>query len=174
MHIKGFEDFLNENYISEGEMNPVKKVMNSIFKKNGIKKVITHTTSVRGFTRTEGSGYNYEYSGLVTFHRIPAEKVKLVADQMAAAGVKIRTVRDGSIEFDQNNLGATNESEKPIEIGSRVKAKPEYGGKTGTVEDISGSWIIVKHGKDTKSYHSSDLKVLSEANGISGTLELLS
>jgi hypothetical protein len=99
--------------ISEAERSPVKKVMNSIFRKNGIKKVVTNTTSVRGFTRTSGSGYNYEYNGLVTLHRIPTETVKDLANQMKDAGVKITSVRDGSFEFDHTGLKETvNESEQ--------------------------------------------------------------
>jgi hypothetical protein len=97
--------------INEAERSPVKKVMNSIFRKNGIKKVETQTTSVRGFTRTSGSGYNYEYNGLVTFHKISADTVKDLADQMKEAGVKVGSVRSGSIEFDHTGLKETvNES----------------------------------------------------------------
>jgi hypothetical protein len=90
--------------IDEAEMSPVKKVMNAIFRKNGIQNVKNNTTSVRGFSRTSGSGYQYEYNGLVTFHRIPTDTVKDLANQMKAAGVKVSFVRDSSIEFDYTEL----------------------------------------------------------------------
>jgi ribosomal protein L21E len=49
-----------------------------------------------------------------------------------------------------------------IEIGDKVKASKEYGGMSGTVVDIKGSFIIVKTKEGNKSYHESDLKVLNK------------
>lgn len=49
-----------------------------------------------------------------------------------------------------------------IEIGDQVKASKEYGGLSGEVVDIKGSFIIVKTKEGNKSYHESDLKVLNK------------
>ena len=46
---------------------------------------------------------------------------------------------------------------KKLDIGSRVKISKAYGGKKGTVEEIVGSFVIVRIGKWTESFHESDL-----------------
>ena len=48
-----------------------------------------------------------------------------------------------------------------IEIGDKVKASKEYGGLSGEVVDIRGSFIVVKTKEGNQSYHESDLKVLN-------------
>ena len=97
--IKLFEEFINE-----ATMNPVKKVINAIFKKNDIKTYQTHSSDVRGFTRSEGSGYKYEQNGLIMFRGLSKETVRSLADQMKDAGVGLNIVRDDSIEFDYRRL----------------------------------------------------------------------
>jgi len=49
-----------------------------------------------------------------------------------------------------------------IEIGDRVKASKEYGGLSGEVVDIRGSFVVVKTKEGNKSYHESDLQVLNK------------
>ena len=49
-----------------------------------------------------------------------------------------------------------------IEIGDKVKASKEYGGASGKVVDIKGSFIVVKTKEGNESYHESDLKVLNK------------
>ena len=49
-----------------------------------------------------------------------------------------------------------------IEIGDQVKASKEYGGLSGVVVDIRGSFIVVKTKEGNQSYHESDLKVLNK------------
>lgn len=49
-----------------------------------------------------------------------------------------------------------------IEIGDQVKASKEYGGLSGEVVDIRGSFIVVKTKEGNQSYHESDLKVLNK------------
>ena len=44
-----------------------------------------------------------------------------------------------------------------LNIGSRVKVNDYYCGKKGTVEEIVGSFVIVRIGKYTESFHESDL-----------------
>jgi hypothetical protein len=85
-------------------MNPIKKVINSIFRKNGIKTVQTYTSDVRGFTRNEGVGYKHEYNGLITFKGLPEKTVRDLANQMKDAGVIVNIVRDNSIEYDYRKL----------------------------------------------------------------------
>ena len=98
-HIKLFEDFLNE-----AAMNPVKKVINSIFKKNDIKPTKYYSSDVRGFGRSEGAGYKYEYNGLITFKGLPEETVRDLANQMRDAGVIVGIVREDFIEYDHRKL----------------------------------------------------------------------
>lgn len=93
-----------ESVIKEAGMNPIKKVINSIFKKNDIKNVQTYTSDVRGFTRNEGVGYKHERNGLITFKGLPKETVRDLANQMKDAGVIIDIVRDDSIEYDYRKL----------------------------------------------------------------------
>ena len=49
-----------------------------------------------------------------------------------------------------------------IEIGDKVKASKEYGGLSGEVVDIRGSFIVVKTKEGNQSYHESDLRVLNK------------
>jgi hypothetical protein len=90
--------------LDEGERNIVKKEMNTIFKKNGIKKAVSNSSSVRGFRRYEGSGYEYNYGGSVSLINIEPEVVKDLADQMRAAGVIVRNVYSNGIDFDPRDL----------------------------------------------------------------------
>jgi len=58
-----------------------------------------------------------------------------------------------------------------IEIGDKVKASKEYGGASGKVVDIKGSFIVVKTKEGNESYHESDLKVLNK-EGVAVPLDL--
>ena len=58
-----------------------------------------------------------------------------------------------------------------IEIGDRVKASKEYGGQSGEVVDIKGSFIVVKTKDGNESYHESDLQVLNK-EGVAVPLDL--
>lgn len=49
-----------------------------------------------------------------------------------------------------------------IEVGDQVKASKEYGGLSGEVVDVRGSFIVVKTKEGNKSYHKSDLEVLNK------------
>lgn len=98
-HIQLFEDFLNE-----AAMNPVKKVINAIFKKNGIKPYQTFFSDVKGFGRSEGAGYKYEQNGLIMFRELSKETVRDLANQMEYAGVILDIARDDSIEFNHRKL----------------------------------------------------------------------
>jgi hypothetical protein len=49
-----------------------------------------------------------------------------------------------------------------IEIGDKVKASKEYGGLSGEVVDVRGSFIVVKTKEGNQSYHESDLRVLNK------------
>ena len=53
-----------------------------------------------------------------------------------------------------------------IEIGDKVKASKEYGGKSGTVIDKRGSFVVVKYTNgESDSYHESDLVKKMENGG---------
>jgi hypothetical protein len=138
-HMKhGYKKPLNENAddsldVNEAERSPVKQVINSIFRKNGIKKVASHTTSVSGFRRYEGRGYQYNYGGSVSFHKIPEEVIEDLANQMRAAGVKVERVYSSSIDFDNRELKTSDESMneldgKDIDL---IKGKPDFKTKSG-------------------------------------------
>lgn len=50
-----------------------------------------------------------------------------------------------------------------ISIGDKVKASKEYGGKSGVVTDIRGSFITVEYSNgDSDTYHESDLTIKSK------------
>jgi hypothetical protein len=85
-------------------MNPVKKIINTIFKKNGIKMYQTYSTDVRGFNRSEGVGYKHERNGLILFRGLSKETIIDLADQMRDEGVIIDSVREDDIEFNYRQL----------------------------------------------------------------------
>ena len=58
-----------------------------------------------------------------------------------------------------------------IEIGDKVKASKEYGGLSGKVVDIKGSFVVVKTKDGNESYHESDLQVLNK-EGVAVPLDL--
>ena len=66
-------------------------------------------------------------------------------------------------EVETMNLDKVKEAIGDLDIGSRVKIAKDYGGGTGTVEDIKGSFVTVKT-KDGGGghYHESNLKVIKE------------
>ena len=61
-------------------------------------------------------------------------------------------------ETDLGHFGVIYE----IEVGDQVKASKEYGGLSGEVVDVKGSFIVVKTKEGNQSYHESDLKVLNK------------
>ena len=136
----GYRQPLNETAgksldINEAGRNPVKMVINSILRKNGIKKVESSTTSVRGFSRTSGSGYEYNYGGSLSLINIKPEVVKDLADQMKSAGVEIYTVYSNGIDFNHRELREPNLGEPLNELGSReidlVRGIPDFKTKSG-------------------------------------------
>ena len=60
------------------------------------------------------------------------------------------------------NLDKIKETIEGLDIGSKVKIAKEYGGGKGTVEDIKGSFVVVKTKDGNESYHESDLKPVEE------------
>jgi hypothetical protein len=62
------------------------------------------------------------------------------------------------LETDLGHFGLIYE----IEVGDKVTASKEYGGLSGEVVDIKGSFVVVKTKEGNKSYHESDLKVLNK------------
>jgi hypothetical protein len=60
-----------------------------------------------------------------------------------------------------------------IEIGDKVKARKEYGGKSGVVVDKIGSFVVVENSKGvSESYHESDLiKKMANGGGV-GEIEI--
>jgi hypothetical protein len=93
-YIKLFEQFLNEG------IDPTKKIINGIFKKNGIKTLSTQSSGmVRGWTTYHGKGYKYEYSGLVSLKGFTKEEMEDLAKQFEEAGITIYRIHSGSIEY---------------------------------------------------------------------------
>jgi hypothetical protein len=75
----------------------------------------------------------------------------------------------GILDFSGDDLEILNETHLgefgiicEIEIGDKVKASKEYGGLSGEVVDMKGSFIVVKTKEGNQSYHESDLKVLNK------------
>jgi hypothetical protein len=90
--------------INEAERNIVKKEINAIFKKNRIKKVESYSTSVRGFRKYEGSGYEYNGAGSVSLINMKPNVVKDLANQMKQVGVIVKDVYSNGIDFDSKEL----------------------------------------------------------------------
>lgn len=64
------------------------------------------------------------------------------------------------------SIGNKMEHGGSIEIGDRVKASKEYGGKSGKVIDKRGSYVVVEYSNgDSDSYHESDLVKKMEHGG---------
>jgi hypothetical protein len=85
----------------------------------------------------------------------------------------------GILDFSGDDLEILNETHLgefgivcEIEIGDKVKASKEYGGLSGEVVDMKGSFIVVKTKEGNKSYHESDLKVLNK-EGIKVPLDFI-
>jgi hypothetical protein len=93
----GEEDDLNENE----SLKNIKKLITSVFRKNGIKGLTFNTTDVRGFSRSSDKrGYKHEYSGLVTMKGFSEEEAKDIFKQLEDAGVKIYRKSPTSFEYD--------------------------------------------------------------------------
>lgn len=127
-------------------------------------------------------------SNLVNFFKQPVgssseilELFKEAAKNPDKTKTKIESLTQGKIYVDINELGWGNEvivKYKPryfgdkmshggtIEIGDKVKASKEYGGKSGTVIDKRGSFVVVEYtnGK-SDSYHESDVVKKMENGG---------
>ena len=95
--------------IKEGPRDKNKIVINRIFKANGVSPVKTYSSDVRGFQRTEGKGYRHERPGMVSLHRMSAEEVKDLANQMREAGVEVESVYSNVIEYNRNNTPPVHE-----------------------------------------------------------------
>ena len=156
--------------LDEGEMGIVKKTINAILKKNGIKKVESHSTSVKGFRRYSGSGYEHNYGGSLSLYNMPEDTVKDIADQMKAAGVKVVTVYNNGFSYDPRDLDydllsldteSVNEEE-----GNTVKPKDLPKDFLKSIEDKYGP---IKDedffNKDLYTYFKTDL-VNQETGGI--------
>ena len=127
-------------------------------------------------------------SNLVNFFKQPVgssseilELFKEAAKNPEKTKTKIESLTQGKIYVDINELGWGNEvivKYKPryfgdkmshggtIEIGDKVKASKEYGGKSGTVIDKRGSFVVVKYTNgESDSYHESDLVKKMETGG---------
>lgn len=156
--------------LDEGEMGIVKKTINAILKKNGIKKVESHSTSVKGFRRYFGSGYEHNYGGSLSLYNMPEDTVKDIADQMKAAGVKVVTVYNNGFSYDPRDLDydllsldteSVNEEE-----GNTVKPKDLPKDFLKSIEDKYGP---IKDedffNKDLSTYFKTDL-VNQETGGI--------
>ena len=90
--------------IKEGPMDPNKKVINQIFKANGVSPVKTYTSDVPGFHRSEGKGYRHERPGMVSLLRMSTEEVKDLANQMREAGIEVESVYSNAIEYNRNSI----------------------------------------------------------------------
>jgi hypothetical protein len=93
-YIKLFEQFITE------AMNPTKKVINGIFRKNGIKTLSTQSSGmIKGWTTYHGKGYKYEYSGLITLKGFSKEEIEDLATQFREAGVEVNRIHTNAIEY---------------------------------------------------------------------------
>jgi hypothetical protein len=67
-------------------------------------------------------------------------------------------IKNFNTKYSDNNENDKMENGGMIEIGDKVKATKEYGGKSGTVVDKKGSFVTVEYSNgQSDSYHESDL-----------------
>jgi hypothetical protein len=94
-----FNEFVNESKIFEA-MDATKKIINGIFRKNGIKTLSTQSSGmVKGWTTYHGKGYKYEYPGLISLKGFKKEEIEDLAKQFKDAGVPVDLIHDNSIEY---------------------------------------------------------------------------
>jgi hypothetical protein len=114
---------------------------------------------------SEGLKYHIDNSKPLTEHVYRAGSEKYFNLWAEARALYTRNILD----FSGDDLEILNETQLgefgiicEIEIGDKVKASKEYGGLSGEVVDMKGSFIIVKTKEGNQSYHESDLKVLNK------------
>ena len=114
---------------------------------------------------SEGLKYHIDNSKPLTEHVYRAGSEKYFNLWAEARALYTRNILD----FSGDDLEILNETQLgefgivcEIEIGDKVKASKEYGGLSGEVVDIKGSFIVVKTKEGNQSYHESDLKVLNK------------
>ena len=124
---------------------------------------------------SEGLKYHMDNNMPLTEHVYRAGSQKyfeLWAEARALYARNILEVQGDDLEVlnetDLGHFGTIYE----IEIGDKVKASKEYGGLSGEVVDVKGSFVVVKTKKGTKSYHESDLQVLNK-EGIKVPLDFI-
>jgi hypothetical protein len=114
---------------------------------------------------SEGLKYHIDNSKPLTEHVYRAGSEKYFNLWAEARALYTRNILD----FSGDDLEILNETQLgefgivcEIEIGDKVKASKEYGGLSGEVVDMKGSFIVVKTKEGNQSYHESDLKVLNK------------
>jgi hypothetical protein len=112
----------------------------------------------------QGKGY-WKNSPLATKDlSLKESKLRSKIREMVLAEMENFNINDETSEVDflaETHLGEFGYINE-IEVGDKVKASKEYGGLSGIVVDIRGSFIVVKTKEGNESYHESDLKVLNK------------
>jgi hypothetical protein len=124
---------------------------------------------------SEGLKYHIDNNKPLTEHVYRAGSEKYFNLWAEARALYTRNILD----FSGDDLEILNETQLgefgivcEIEIGDKVKASKEYGGLSGEVVDMKGSFIVVKTKEGNQSYHESDLKVLNK-EGIKVPLDFI-
>jgi len=99
------KDFQLKESVNEAAMNPVKKVVNAILKKNGVNAMKTTSTSVKGFHNIQNGGYRYDSDYFLSFYKVPQDIVKKVGAELEKAGVRGVEVKNGMISADFSKTG---------------------------------------------------------------------
>ena len=85
-------------------MNATKKIINGIFRKNGIVSLSTQSSGmIKGWSTYHGKGYKYEYRGLVSLKGFTKEEIEDLAKQFKEAGVIVDRIGSNSIEYTEIN-----------------------------------------------------------------------
>jgi len=85
-------------------MNATKKIINGIFRKNGIVSLTTQSSGmIKGWSTYHGKGYKYEYRGLVSLKGFTKEEIEDLAKQFKEAGVIVDRIGSNSIEYTEIN-----------------------------------------------------------------------
>ncbi len=84
------------------EISDSKKLLNSLFRKYGIKPASYQASGmVRGFGRTS-NGYKYERKGLVKFYGVDTDIVQKIAAEAKEIGVEIERVYTHGFDFNED------------------------------------------------------------------------
>lgn len=93
--------------------------------------------------------------------QISGEKLLELIDHVMGGFLRYAQSFYDDLKGKQDLDESINEEENKLEAGDKVKIADSYGGGTGKVKEVHGSFVVLTNGK---SYHESDLTLIKKAN----------